>query len=862
MKKFVLCALMAGLMLPAIAQEKTVSFKNNEGKVVHASEMMSDLGISTQPMLPINPTETLVDAGVTQLFESVEYNSNMRTRSVEVGGWAYAGTSQSYDRQTQGSVYPMTKLHSDGFIGTTWTNEDNSPFPGSSNPKRGIGYSYSTDGGLTWIEQGKRTGDIPLYWPSYAQWGPNGEAILGRSADAYEWQGVQIINGLVLMTRENKGVGDWTLHTVPYPAGTPSGSWTMAWARMTTSGNNHQYIHIMTHTRADDNTSLYQGYKEPVFYYRTQDGGATYDIAGELVPEIAGLSWHEGSGGGPSFTDKISIDARGNTVACSFVSMGYHAYMLKSSDNGNTWNATKFFHASARYYGTPAEYAGTCYIPCHGNVAVDNNGKVHIAFATRMASNSQEDGYITLFTGPTASFLSYWNEDMDPLVGGANYDSEDMDDLIWGTFLDEYLSNYDQLDVKSTIPELPIVGFYTPVYDDHYFYSPYDFDWILTSYGNAGPFSFPQMAFDVDNRLHLTYLGLLDGGNNDDRWFRHPFYTTTADGGTTWAQTEYLVNNIEYIDREFAYLTLAGRDNEHMYLMAQTDPFAGVYTAYVNGNSDHPPVTNYFTHFYIGPYIPPPPCNPITGAIANIKESCTSATLTWNHVPGAKKYEVRRDNTLLGTVTTPAFTEVFNFVDETTYTWKIKTICNENSSDEVSVSATANCKPCDPVTEAIATINNCQLATLTWTAVPEAKKYEIRRDNNLIGTVTSPAFTEAFGFEQGTTYTWKIKTVCDEGYESTEVSVSEIADCVGIYELANSVAIYPNPTTGELTIDNGKLTMEKIEIFDVFGRKLSTINCQLSIQQIDLSSYNTSIYFFKVYNVNNNSVTKRVMVTK
>jgi hypothetical protein len=58
------------------------------------------------------------------------------------------------------------------------------------------------------------------------------------------------------------------------------------------------------------------------------------------------------------------------------------------------------------------------------------------------------------------------------------------------------------------------------------------------------------------------------------------------------------------------------------------------------------------------------------------------------------------------------------------------------------------------------------------------------------------------------------------------------------------------------------LTMEKIEIFDVFGRKLSTINCQLSIQQIDVSTYNVGIYFFKVYDTNNNSVTKRVMIMK
>jgi len=157
---------------------------------------------------------------------------------VDVNLWKSAGVSQSYDRQTQGSVYPMTQRHDDGFIGCTWTNEDNAPFDGSSTPLRGVGYSYSTDGGQTWSwdnpshpdYQQNRVGGIPVYWPSYAQWGANGEAILARSADAYVYNGVQIINGLVLMTRPNKGQGTWTITPVPYPAGTsPNAGYTMAW---------------------------------------------------------------------------------------------------------------------------------------------------------------------------------------------------------------------------------------------------------------------------------------------------------------------------------------------------------------------------------------------------------------------------------------------------------------------------------------------------------------------------------------------------------------------------------------------------------------------------------------------------------
>jgi hypothetical protein len=37
-----------------------------------------------------------------------------------------------------------------------------------------------------------------------------------------------------------------------------------------------------------------------------------------------------------------------------------------------------------------------------------------------------------------------------------------------------------------------------------------------------------------------------------------------------------------------------------------------------------------------------------------------------------------------------------------------------------------------------------------------------------------------------------------------------------------NITLIPNPTTGELTIDNGQLTINSIEVFDIYGRKLSS----------------------------------------
>jgi hypothetical protein len=58
--------------------------------------------------------------------------------------------------------------------------------------------------------------------------------------------------------------------------------------------------------------------------------------------------------------------------------------------------------------------------------------------------------------------------------------------------------------------------------------------------------------------------------------------------------------------------------------------------------------------------------------------------------------------------------------------------------------------------------------------------------------------------------------------------------------------IYPNPTRGELIIENGELKIENVEFDDVFGRNVlshqfSTFNFQLSIFHLP-----SGIYFVRI----------------
>jgi hypothetical protein len=84
-------------------------------------------------------------------------------------------------------------------------------------------------------------------------------------------------------------------------------------------------------------------------------------------------------------------------------------------------------------------------------------------------------------------------------------------------------------------------------------------------------------------------------------------------------------------------------------------------------------------------------------------------------------------------------------------------------------------------------------------------------------------------------------------FEADEVNHTISASPTGLKHInAPELRIYPNPTKGELRIENGELRIEKVEIYDILGKKLSTFNFQLSTNQIDISQLPKGIYFVKL----------------
>ena len=128
----------------------------------------------------------------------------------------------------------------------------------------------------------------------------------------------------------------------------------------------------------------------------------------------------------------------------------------------------------------------------------------------------------------------------------------------------------------------------------------------------------------------------------------------------------------------------------------------------------------------------------------------------------------------------------------------------------------------------------------TWTSV-----------NNV--TTQSYALTNLLA---ETEYDVRVAAVCGENTMSEYTAILTFTtDPDGVNEYLMSTAIYPNPTTGQFTIENSELRIENVEVYDVYGKLIKTVKVEDYKAVIDLTANASGIYFARIY-------TDKGMVTK
>ncbi|MBN1339325.1 MAG: hypothetical protein JXA03_08380 [Bacteroidales bacterium] len=426
-----------------------------------------------------------------------------------------------YDLQSNKSLSNRIWFYNDGTIGAVWMMG----FQPVTFPDRGTGYNYYD--GTTWGPQptarieSEKTG-----WPSYAAWGANGEINVAHTG---------LSQGLLISRRSAKGTGTWA---ISYLAG-PDVNNDLVWPRIMTSGVNHEILHVIV---PSGNATSYNGQTPALLYNRSNDGGQTWNILHQILPGT-GSSYYTGIN-----ADEYSwAESRGNTIAFVVSEIWKDMFVMKSTDNGDTWQKLMVWEHPYPFFDFNTTLTtDTLWAPDNSaDIAIDPSGKVHVVCGLTRVAHFEYGTTYSYF--PFSDGIAYWNETIPPFTAPNQHDALDPIDVL--------------------IEDYNLIGWTQDVNNS----GTIDFLSEIQTYRELGISTMPSISIDENNNVFLVYSSTTETYDNGTNNYKHIWARGSGDGGATWGNFRHLTDDLIHIFDECIYPVMSGNSNDKIHLIYNTD---------------------------------------------------------------------------------------------------------------------------------------------------------------------------------------------------------------------------------------------------------------------------------------------------
>lgn len=493
----------------------------------HLMSAQTTLSQNAKPKIKFEPRELLakrvLHTGLEATSEAaVPPSAASRSLGLSVG-------VTTWDVSTNGAVKPRLVNQGNGKLSAAFVYAKGDVAGGM--PERGTGYNTTDANGKFGSEPTKRT-----------ETQRTGYSSMAVDTDGNEYLFAHKGGFKILMTKKLKGQTTWTETEVP--TSVPGG---VLWCYPAIGGANGKTIHLLAITAptgTSTNGKLYQNINGAMVYFRSKDGGITWDKKDILLPGIDSTRYNAMD------PDGYSVTAKGDKVAIGAYSSWNDNEVWISDDNGDNFMRKTVFDFPLNNYKTDQLY-NTKDIPPSpsttdsliisstdgaGITFIDNKNNVHVIVGAMNVKDDIVDQNTSWY--PFSNGLYHWT-DAEP------------DSL-------RFIDAYSDADGDGTIPANAEIG--------SYFVS-------LTSH--------PTLAQGADGKLYLAYSGMAEDFKNDNTntYCRHIYMMYSSDFGKTWSAPYDLTADTKLFDtknflQEVAECTFpyfAPRVDDNLHLLYQMD---------------------------------------------------------------------------------------------------------------------------------------------------------------------------------------------------------------------------------------------------------------------------------------------------
>ncbi len=459
----------------------------------------------------------------------------------------------TYDLQSNAAVQNRIIHHDDGTISAGWTTSQQL---NASWSDRGTGYNFFD--GTNWgANPTTRLESSRGGWPSIIAMGSGKEASVTHNTD----------NSHINMTyRSTTGTGSWSEQNISSLNDSTGIYRYMIWNRSAVGGLNKETIHMVALTAPTGNGgTTYNGLDGALLYYRSLDEGVTWDIQDMQLPGMD-TSMLVGMGG-----DIYAIAAQGETVVVAYFDDWGDSFIVKSTDNGTTWEKTTFLDFPVDKYAMDdgldldgdGIYDQVYSTDNYGAIVLDATGEAHVFYGIMMyLDDDLTDASSSWF--PSINGIGYWNESMGEDVTPATVHAGDTS-LWYSDMMDNnWIVQAPDLNGDGIVGGVDSTGGYALYY--------------------ASRASMPNAGISANGEIYLSFSGYTETADNGSQVFRHLYITKSSDGGTTWKTPVDVTPNVSWIGmKECVFGSMVPTVDDKIRIVFQMDNEPGLI---VRGDED------------------------------------------------------------------------------------------------------------------------------------------------------------------------------------------------------------------------------------------------------------------------------------